>query len=269
VPEPLSAAIVKVAPGICPGTKRITPLETEVVRAALEETEMLTLYSYPDLFGVADNNPYGLKVFAFLKLCRLAFRHEHILDATNAPRGQLPFLVDGDLTIGDSDTIISHLITRHRLSIDDGLTPSQKDTDHLVRRMLDDLYWVMSFSRWRDSRFWPLFRDAILRSHPAIAAAALETARDYNFKRYHYQGIGRYEPAAVYARGLADLKVLGNLLPESGFLFGPKPSSADAGIYGFIANIYFYAIDTPLKDFVVSQPNIVAHCRSIHAALEG
>ena len=29
---------------------------------------MLTLYSYPELFGVADNNGYGLKVFAFLKL---------------------------------------------------------------------------------------------------------------------------------------------------------------------------------------------------------
>ena len=26
---------------------------------------MLTLYSYPELFGVADNNGYGLKVYAF------------------------------------------------------------------------------------------------------------------------------------------------------------------------------------------------------------
>ena len=30
---------------------------------------MLSLYSYPNLFGVADNNPFGLKVYAFLKLC--------------------------------------------------------------------------------------------------------------------------------------------------------------------------------------------------------
>jgi hypothetical protein len=37
---------------------------------------MLTLYSYPSLFGVADNNPFGLKVYAFLKLCGLAFHHE-------------------------------------------------------------------------------------------------------------------------------------------------------------------------------------------------
>ena len=33
---------------------------------------MLTLYSYPALFGVADNNGYGLKVFAFLQARRRA-----------------------------------------------------------------------------------------------------------------------------------------------------------------------------------------------------
>src|SRR5437660_4318717 len=51
---------------------------------------MLTLYSYPTLFGVADNNGYGLKVFAFLRLAGVPFHHEHIFDASSAPRGQLP-----------------------------------------------------------------------------------------------------------------------------------------------------------------------------------
>ena len=163
---------------------------------------MLTLFSYPDLCGVADNNPYGLKVYAFLKLCNLAFRHEHIFDASNAPRGQLPYVVDGDETIGDSDAIIGHLISKYSLTIDDGLTSSQRDTDLLVRRLLDDLYWVMSFSRWKDERFWPVFRDIILRSHPGVTPDALARARDFNFKRYHYQGIGRYEPHEAYARVL-------------------------------------------------------------------
>jgi glutathione S-transferase len=229
---------------------------------------MLTLYSYPTLFDVADNNPFGLKVYAFLKLCGLAFRHEHIFDASKAPRSQLPYLIDGDTTVGDSDAIIGHLISRHALTIDGALTPGQRDTGLLLRRMLDDLYWVMSYSRWKDDRFWPLFRDAILRAHPDVTADSLEAAREYNFKRYHFQGIGRYEPDAAYARGIDDLRVLANLLPASGFLFGARPSSADAGIYGFTANIYFYPIDTPLKEFLVSQSNLVLHCQSVHAAVQ-
>jgi glutathione S-transferase len=232
-----------------------------------EVLDMLILYSYPELFGVADNNPFGLKVYAFLKLSGLAFRHEHIIDASKAPRGQLPYLVDDEQVIGDSDPIISHLITRNALTIDDALTATQRNTDLLIRRMLDDLYWVMSYSRWKDDRYWPLFRDAVLRTHPNVTLESLEGARQYNFKRYHFQGIGRYEPHAAYARGISDLQLLANLLPARGFLFGTRPSSIDAAIYGFTANIFFYKINTRLKEFVLSQPNVVRHCQSVHAAL--
>jgi glutathione S-transferase len=228
---------------------------------------MLTLYSYPSLFGVADNNPFGLKVYAFLRLCGIAFRHEHILDASSAPRGQLPYVIDGDQRVGDSDTIIAHLIARDRLGIDHELTPAQHDTHLMVRRMLDDLYWVMSYSRWKDDRFWPLFRDALLREHPDLTPASLDAARAYNHQRYHYQGIGRFEPDDAYARGLADLRVLASVLPSSGCVFGPTPTSIDAAVYGFVANIWFYDIDTPLKAFVASRPHLVTHCEAIHAAV--
>jgi glutathione S-transferase len=228
---------------------------------------MLTLYSYPSLFGVADNNGYGLKVFAFLKLTGVPFRHEHIFDASSAPRSQLPYIVDDGETIGDSEAITAHLKGKYRLSIDDGLTAAQRDTDLLITRMLDDLYWVMSYSRWKDERYWTQFRDALLREHPQLSEAGLLAAKEFNAKRYYFQGIGRYEPDAAMARGLADLKVLANLIPASGFVHGPKPTSIDAGIYGFIANIYFYDIDTELKRFIVAHDNIVRHCRAIHEAV--
>ncbi|SDR33003.1 Glutathione S-transferase [Rhizobiales bacterium GAS191] len=228
---------------------------------------MITLYSYPELFGVADNNGYGLKVFAFLKLAGVPFVHQHIFDASAAPRGQLPYIVDDGEAIGDSDTIIAHLIHRYGLTIDDGLTPMRRDTGHLVTRMLDDLYWVMSYSRWKDEAFWPAFHNALAREHPSLTEEGLAKAREFNAKRYHYQGIGRYAPPAAYARGLADLRVLANLVPAQAYLFGPKPTSTDAAIYGFLANIYFYPIETPLRQFVVSQANLVRHCTAIHAAV--
>jgi glutathione S-transferase len=228
---------------------------------------MLALYSYPELFGVADNNPYGLKVFAFLRLTGVGFRHEHIFDPSAAPRGQLPYIVDDAETIGDSDTIIAHLIRKYRLGIEDGLNIGQRDKTHLTMRMLDNLYWVMSYSRWKDDRFWPLFRDALLLQHPSLTAAGLSKAREFNFQRYHFQGIGRYAPDAVYARGLADLQVLAHLVPANGYVHGPKPTSIDASIYGFLANIYFYEIDTPLKQFLLAHTNLVRHCRTIHTAV--
>ena len=228
---------------------------------------MLTLYSYPALFGVTDNNGYGLKVFAFLRLAGVPFRHEHIFDASNAPRGQLPYIVDGDDIVGDSENILGFVTQRYRLTIDAALNPMQRTTNLLITRMLDDLYWVMSYSRWQDERFWPAFRAALLREHPSLTEDGLAKAKAFNHQRYHYQGIGRFDPDAAMARGVADLGALATLIPSQGYVHGEKPTSIDAAIYGFIANIYFYDIDTPLKQFVATHENIVRHCRAIHEAI--
>src|SRR6201995_5518009 len=225
---------------------------------------MLPLYSYPPLFGVADNNGYGLKVYAFLRLAGVPFTHQHIFDASKAPRGQLPYIVDDGETIGDSETIIAHVTGKYRLAIDAALTAAQRDTDLLTTRMLDDLYWVMSYSRWKDERYWPAFRDALKREHPQLSDEGLMKAKEFNAQRYYYAGIGRFDPDAAMARGLADLAAIADLIPARGYVHGDKPTGIDAGLYGFIANIYFYDIDTPLKQFVVAQDNIVRHCRAIH-----
>jgi hypothetical protein len=108
---------------------------------------MITLY-YPSLFDVADNNGYGLKVFAFLRLVAamparfgtpastlpqhadgIPFVHDHIFDASAAPRGQLPYILDDGETIGDSETIIAHLINNYALTIDAALGTDERDLD--------------------------------------------------------------------------------------------------------------------------------------------
>jgi glutathione S-transferase len=228
---------------------------------------MTTLCSYPGLFGVADNNGYGLKVYAFLKLAGLPFVHEHIFDASRAPRGQLPYIDDDGEVIGDSATIVAHVIGKFGLAIDAGLTTAQRDLNHLVERLLDDLYWVMSYSRWQDEPCWPAVVAALRREHPTLTEEGLLKAKTYNAQRYYYQGIGRHAPEAAYARGLADLRVLANLVPAAGYVHGPRPTSIDTSLYGFIANIHFYDIDTPLRQFVAAKANLVRHCTEIHRAI--
>lgn len=226
---------------------------------------MLELYSYPELFGLPDNNPFGLKVWAFLKLTGVPFTHHHIFDASQAPRGQLPYIVDGGHIVGDSDAIMAHLIASRGLAIDAELTQAQRDLDLMLRRTLDDLYWVMSYSRWKDERFWPQFRQALLDAHPReLTSEALEGARAFNAQRYYYQGIGRFAPEHAYARGLADLRALANLLGERPFLFGAAPHGIDAAAYGFLANSWFFAIDTPLKAFIAASGNLVPYCERVH-----
>jgi glutathione S-transferase len=225
---------------------------------------MLTLYSYPGLFGLADNNAFGLKVFAVLRIAGIAFHHEHIIDTSEAPHGQLPYIQDGGTILGDSTAIVDHLIRIRGLALDSGLTEAQRFQAFSVNRVLDDLYWPMSYSRWKDDRFWLEFRAAMLEQISGLTEKEIEDARSYNFERYRLQGIGRYAPDEAYRRGIDDLRLVASMLGNTPFAFGIEPTSVDASIYGFIANILFYPIETPLRAFVLSQPHLERHCRKMH-----
>jgi hypothetical protein len=40
----------------------------------------------------------------------------------------------------------------------------------------------------------------------------------------YYQGVGRFDPDAAMARGVADLGTLATLIPSEGYLHGEKPT---------------------------------------------
>ena len=120
----------------------------------------------------------------------------------------------------------------------------------------------------RTSGFGLLFRDALLKQHPALTEAGLRKAQAFNFKRYYFQGIGRYAPYAVYDAGSRICRHWPISIPTKGYTHGPQPTSIDAAIYGFIANIHFYEIETPaLGNSFEVMKNIVRHCCAIHDAV--
>jgi hypothetical protein len=122
------------------------------------------------------------------------------------------------------------LTRKYGLTIDNAVTAAERMTDHMVRRTHDDLYWVISYSPWKDAGFWSLFRDALLQRHSNLTEELLAAAQAYNFQCYHYQGIGRYEPDVVYERRIGDLEVIASLFGDGPYLFGQQLRSTDAGI---------------------------------------
>ncbi|CEK11725.1 glutathione S-transferase family protein [Legionella hackeliae] len=230
---------------------------------------MLVLYSYPELFGVPDNNPYGLKVDTFLRLTQIPYKLKHVVDTKSAPRGQLPYIVDEGQTVTDSNTIIEFLCQKYDIDIDNDLTTEQKNLHFLITRMLDHhLYWVMSYSRWQDERFWPLFKAEFLQKFPSFSKEALENGRHYNIEKYYYQGIGRYSQDQIYHAGIQNLTVLNSILGNNRFLFGDNIHSIDACCYGFLANILYFEINTPLKEFILTQRSLKQYIDRIRQLLD-
>ncbi|QBR85002.1 glutathione S-transferase family protein [Legionella israelensis] len=230
---------------------------------------MLILYLYPQMFGLPDNNPFGLKVDTFLRLHKISYIYHNIIDIKNAPRGQLPYIDDGGNIITDSNHIIDYLCEKHHLQPDKHLSDQQKNLQFLITRTLDNhLYWVMSYSRWQDERFWPEFKEAFLKQCPDVSEATLIKAREYNIEKYHFQGIGRYEADAIYQSGIADLQAVDNELGQQTFLFGDKIHTVDVVCYGFLANIFYFKIDTPLRAFLKQQKRLRNYVSRIRERLD-
>ena len=131
--------------------------------------------------------------------------------------------------------------------------------------MLDNhLYWVISYSRWQDPTFWPIFKKVFLDTVVGITEEDLNKSQKYNQEKYHYQGIGRYNLSEIYDMGIQDLKVIAYYLGDKKYIFGDAIHTIDCGCYGFLANIYYADMDTPMKKFICTTPNLVDYIENIH-----
>jgi glutathione S-transferase len=230
---------------------------------------MTTLYLYPSMYGLPDNNPFGLKVDTFMRLTHLQYTTKHILDTTNAPRNQLPYLDDSGNKIGDSNDIIKYLCNKHHITIDMDLSERQLQTQFLLCRMMDfHLYWVMSYSRWQDKRYFPLFRNQLMSSMDSATLDDMEVFRNINSAKYKAHGIGRYSDQQVYQQGIDDLKAIASFLGHKDYIFGENIHIIDACCYGFLANIYYFDIDTPLKQYILSEVLLVKYIERIRSQLD-
>lgn len=220
------------------------------------------------MFGLPDNNPFGLKVETFLRMTKIEFEAWNILDTKDAPRGQLPYIEDNGKIITDSNYIIYYLSDKFQITWDNDLTSQQKTSQFLLTRMLDNhLYWVMSYSRWQDERYWPLFKAEFLRQFPDVPDAVVENAKQKNLEKYRYHGIGRYDQKDIYQSGIDDLSAITSMLGKNDFIFGDKPHTVDAICYGFLANIFYFEIETPLKDFIKKETPLKNYVCKMRALL--
>ena len=141
----------------------------------------------------------------------------------------------------------------------------------LVSRLLDDLYWVdFLFTLEGPKQFLAgVSPGGQLLATPHSDGRGIGQGARIQCATLLFPG---HRPvhagSSFYARGIADLDALDGLVSAgNGYVYGAEATSIDAGIYGFIANIYFYDIDTPLKRFVAAQGNLVRHCVAIHHAV--
>ncbi|QTD55360.1 glutathione S-transferase family protein [Parasphingorhabdus cellanae] len=218
-------------------------------------------------FSVPNPSPFCMKGEILLKMAGVEYASEIMDDPRKAPKGKLPFLIDGGTEIADTALIQRHLESKYDVDFHAGLTTEQRATSHAMARMIEErLYWVTLYSRWIDNHNWPIIRNFWFGSMPPVIRNLVPIIAQKQVKTgLQAQGLGRHTVEDIYAFGAADLAALSAQLGKQAFMFGDQPSSLDAVAYPIIANSLIEKLPGPLLDAAKSHANFAPYVQRCEA----
>jgi glutathione S-transferase len=73
-----------------------------------------------------------------------------------------------------------------------------------------------------------------------------------------YQGVLRYSHEQIIESGIRDWRAV-LMVMGSPFFFGDEPTGVDAIVFGALATTVLTPIESPVRDFLRSQPGCVAY----------
>ena len=231
-------------------------------------SETVVLYQFPRSKTVANLSFFCLKVETFMRMTAIPYRIESMIGASKAPQGKLPYITHQGQTIPDSSHILEYLKAQFSLTIDDDLHPEQLAIGHAVTIMLEErLRWCIIYSRWLDNRYaltlQNMFREFISSSSPLqiIFPLLINQSKKRIAKTLSLNGISKFTPEEIYAFGQQDLAALTTILGDKPYLFGDRPSSYDAIVYGVLANLIDIPMDCPLNTFARDRQTLQNYCQ--------
>ena len=227
----------------------------------------LTLYQFPAAFGLPNASPFCMKVETYLRMAGIAYTPRYGMYQLRAPKKKLPYIDDGGRIIADSHLIIDYLKSHYGDPLDAALTPAQRARGTAILRLLEDsLYWVLLYARWIDEPGWTLTRPAFFGALPVPLVWFVPLlARRSLARQLQAQGIGRHQREEIYQIGIADIAALSLLLGDEAYVLGAQPSSFDAAVYAFLANILDVPLDMPLAQAARAHANLPAYCARMRA----
>lgn len=174
----------------------------------------------------------------------------------------MPYIEDQGKLIADSSMIIAYLKETYGDPLDSHLSAEQKAIGLAFQRLLEEnLYWAIVHTRWMDPTGWALTKQAFFADMPIpfkLFVPAL--ARRGIIKSMHGHGIGRHLAEEIYAIGKRDITAAADFLADKAYFLGDAPSSFDATVYAFLANLIWPPVESPLKQHALQYPNVATYC---------
>ena len=221
---------------------------------------MIKLFGFGKKFGLVDPSPFVSKIHAFLKIANLEYKA--VASPKNlgkSPKGKLPFIMDGETSVGDSQEIIEYLNKKYNLDIDSHLSAAQKASAYLYTKSLDEnLYWCIVWSRWQHEATWQTVKPAFFKGIPfPISYIVPKIIRKKVIKSIYAQGTGRHSEQEIIEIARKTFVALSDLLADKDYFFGDKVSTFDASAYAFISSFTQVELNNDINTAAKEFKNLV------------
>ena len=229
---------------------------------------MLTLLTYPAMFGQFSASPFCLKAACLLAASGQPWQRQDLLDPRNMPHGKLPVLRAPEGLISGSDRIQAYL-EAHGAAFDHGLDPRQQAAAHgFVRLAEEHLYLLLVLDRWGNDDVWPTIRESYFASIPGILRRLVTNRlRAAVLRGLHVQGIARLSPTERLERAEQDFAAIRDQLAQAPFLFSDEPTRADFSVAAMLLAILATPGTTALQRHLSADPVLSAYAGRFAAAV--
>jgi glutathione S-transferase len=230
---------------------------------------VITFYTFPGTTHVESFSPFCMKVEVYLKLQQLEY--ERVLgDPRKAPKGKMPFIVDGDTKVADSAAILTYLEAKVKSPLDAGLDAEARARAHVIRRTLEEsLYFAALWSNWIDDEGWAMWGGKIAAMMPAAVRWFLPgLIRGKVRSSLVGQGVGRHSKEEIYAHGRHDVEAVATLLGDRPYFLDDRLRTVDVVAYAFFANLLYREVPSPLTEAVSSRPALVSFVERVAARVK-
>lgn len=221
---------------------------------------MITFHTFAGKFGLESLSPFCMKAEVYLKLQKLEYERKVGGDPRKAPKQKLPMIDDDGKIVCDSTAIIDYLEKKAKEPLDAGLTDDEWARSRVIQRTFEEgLYFVALWSRWAEDEGWKVTRGFFDEIPAAVRWAVAPLLRKKVVASAYTQGTGRHSRDEIYEIGRRDLRAFATLLGDSKYVLGDRVRTIDCTTYAFVANVLVAEIETPLREYAKTLPQLSAY----------
>jgi glutathione S-transferase len=228
----------------------------------------IKVFQFPRMFAIPNLSPFCCKLETWLRIVGIPYEVVDTPDPRKAPRGKLPFIEDGGARVADTSVIVEHLVKTRGVDPDARLNESQRATATLVQRTLEEHYaFILVYTH--------LYREEGLQHtrarfdrvpvfvRPFVARAVYKQIREILWR----QGIARYSHEEIVDAAVRDWRAVLAFMSDGAFFFGDDLTGVDAIVFATLASTVLTPIESPIRDFLRSQPRCIAYAERVRERL--